>query len=136
MVREGYLEVGDVRARREFTRVRSGTSSLRVEMGRREGLKREERLCRVCGDGVEDEEHLLMDCDLYSDLRVSMVRKLGWKEKWKDARVRKVSLVKLLESTGVSGSIAGRQRRVERQQVVMEFVGQAMRRRNRILGTA
>ena len=49
-------------------RLRTSSHNLKVEMGRRSRTPREQRLC-VCGNGVEDEEHFLVDCLLYDDIR-------------------------------------------------------------------
>ena len=53
---------------------RGGSGDLRIETGRWEGHRGmpvlvEERVCKLCHDGVEDEEHVLMKCSLYNDLR-------------------------------------------------------------------
>ena len=49
-------------------RLRTSSHNLKLEMGRRSRTPREQRLC-VCGNGVEDEEHFLVKCLLYDDIR-------------------------------------------------------------------
>ena len=42
---------------------------LRIETGRYEGLRLGERRCFQCTNMVESEEHALLHCPLYSDIR-------------------------------------------------------------------
>ena len=49
-------------------RLRTSSHNLHVEMGRRNGTAREKRLC-ACRNAVEDEEHFLTKCLMYSDIR-------------------------------------------------------------------
>ena len=52
--------------RKYITRMRCGSSFLRIEVGRWEKLDREDRKCLVCVTGaVEDEKHFLLDCYIY-----------------------------------------------------------------------
>ena len=47
------------RRRRMMAELRGGTAELGVETGRWHGLRREDRVCKECGNGeVEDTEHL------------------------------------------------------------------------------
>ena len=47
------------RRRRMMAKLRGGTAELGVENGRWHGLRREDRVCKECGNGeVEDTEHL------------------------------------------------------------------------------
>ena len=71
--REDYLQSSKIEGRRQMTQLRGGTNSLRVETGIWEGKQLEDRKCRQCGDGVEDEEHVLLHCNLYDDLRREMM---------------------------------------------------------------
>ncbi len=50
-------------------KLRTSSHNLRVETGRKIGIRRERRLCH-CGIGVEDEWHFLCGCDDYIDIRV------------------------------------------------------------------
>ena len=54
------MDVGSKRIRRMLAKLRGGTAELRVDTGRWNGLKREERICKQCTMGeVENEEHFL-----------------------------------------------------------------------------
>ena len=66
---EDYLRSDDTKGRKLMTRLRSGTNFLRIETGRREGLRSEERKCWFGCNETEDEKHFLMKCHLYDDLR-------------------------------------------------------------------
>ena len=49
-------------------KLRMSSHNLYNEMGRRTGKVRERRVC-VFENGVEDEEHFLIRCQLYYDIR-------------------------------------------------------------------
>ena len=51
-----------------ITRWRLSCVPLEIEVGRYKGVVREERFCPFC-DVVEDEEHAVMRCEAYNDLR-------------------------------------------------------------------
>ena len=49
--------------RRVMAKLRGGTAELGIEIGRWHGLRREDRVCKECGNGeVEDTEHFVMRC--------------------------------------------------------------------------
>jgi len=48
--------------RQALLRLVTAEHGLAVEIGRRRGLPRELRLCRLCGAEVEDEIHILLEC--------------------------------------------------------------------------
>ena len=80
---EAYLrEVTDVRKRRLMSMLRMGVLPLRIETGRYEackvvgskGVPVEFRVCKCCAlSKVEDEIHFVLECPLYSRLRVSLL---------------------------------------------------------------
>ena len=51
---EEYLKNEDTTGRRMLSRLRSGTSNLRIETGRYEGSRYLERICKLCADNMED----------------------------------------------------------------------------------
>ena len=73
--KEKYLDhVNNYYDRANLTKLRISAHELQIEMGRRKNIPREERHCKWCkisiGMGIlEDEEHLLYSCDLYSPVR-------------------------------------------------------------------
>ena len=65
--------------------MRGGTAELRIETGRWCGLRRDERICKMCDEGeVEDVEHFCCTV-MMSEERKEMVRLMneimeGWQE--------------------------------------------------------
>ena len=56
--------------KRMMLKLRGGTAAFQIEMGRWHGLKREERVCKVCDSGeVEDVCHWLLQCSAWNSLR-------------------------------------------------------------------
>ena len=56
--------------RSALARFRCGVAPIRIETGRYERLPLEERLCPVCDENsVESEFHVIMQCQLYTDIR-------------------------------------------------------------------
>ena len=49
---------------------------LRIETGRYERLEEAQRVCFHCGDAIESEEHVFLDCPLYQQIRESWFVKL------------------------------------------------------------
>ena len=81
---EPYLNCGDSWRRSLMTMMRGGTNMLRIERGRWDNEKIEERTCRVCmTDQVEDEQHFLLDCSVYKSERESMYREIERLTEWK-----------------------------------------------------
>ena len=66
---DDYLEIEDEKGRKEMARIRSGTNELRIETGRYNDLRKEERRCWFGCDEIEDEEHFLLRCNMYEDIR-------------------------------------------------------------------
>ena len=59
------------RMRKMISKIRCSDHPLEIEKGRHLNIPRDERTCKVCTDGViEDEEHFLLKCEVYQTLRV------------------------------------------------------------------
>ena len=63
---EAYLSHLSIRkCRNAFSKFRSSCYSLEIELGRHSGRPKQERICRLCNDGVEDELYFLFYCPAY-----------------------------------------------------------------------
>ena len=51
-----------------IAKLRTSSHNLRIEMGRRTGTSREQRICH-CGNDIETERHFLLECGLYHEMR-------------------------------------------------------------------
>jgi hypothetical protein len=52
-----------------LAKFRCGVAPLRIETGRYEGLRIDQRLCFNCKTTIESEQHVLLECPLYNDIR-------------------------------------------------------------------
>ena len=59
---EDYLNIGSKTDRQIITKFRTSSHDLEIERGRYQGIKAEERTCKLCKSGVEDEPHFLLIC--------------------------------------------------------------------------
>ena len=67
---EEYLNLPNFRWRKHITKLRCSSHTLQIEKGRHIRQDREERLCNVCSlNEIETEDHLLLRCTLYNNLR-------------------------------------------------------------------
>ena len=57
-----------------YVRFRCGVAPLYLESGKYEGLAESERVCFNCEGAVENEEHVLLVCSLYDDLRQTLLQ--------------------------------------------------------------
>ena len=81
--KEPYLDIVKTYADRvSLTRLRISAHNLEVEMGRRKGIPRTDRICRWCNlslgaNNLENETHFINDCDLYAKPRQNLLHKLN-----------------------------------------------------------
>ena len=67
-------------SRKALVRFRISSHQLRIETGRYEKIPRDERICYFCsGNKIEDENHFLLDCKAYSQIRDTFFSKLETK---------------------------------------------------------
>ena len=58
---------------------RISAHSLNIETGRYYNVDRENRLCTMCNNNiVEDEYHVVLECNRYSDVRKLYIKKYYW----------------------------------------------------------
>ena len=72
-VEPNCLKIISRKQRGSFAKFRSGIAPINVETARYQNLDLSERVCFHCASWVEDEEHVLMACPAYEDLRFSLV---------------------------------------------------------------
>ena len=81
--RETYLDVTKGFSRRyNTTKFRISSHDLEIECGRYNNIPRESRMCTWCqlsmgAEVVEDENHVLQNCDLYAGLRTKLITRLN-----------------------------------------------------------
>ena len=67
---EPYLDlICNFQIRKCITKFRCSDHRLEIEIGRHKNKKVEERVCKTCGQGIENEEHFLRWCPRYTPLR-------------------------------------------------------------------
>ena len=70
---EDYVKLSILPSHRSaLAKFRCGVAPLRIETGRYEGLAVQDRTCFYCKDEIETEEHCLLYCGLYNDLRYEL----------------------------------------------------------------
>ena len=60
--------------RSALAKFRCGVAPIRLETGRYEQLQIDERICPTCNEEIEDEEHVLIRCNTYNDVRQEVFR--------------------------------------------------------------
>merc|ERR1711994_104095 len=112
---EAYLKIDDEEGRKQMARIRSGTNDLKIETGRHEGLDREARKCWFgCGE-VEDEEHFVMKCMMYDDLRSDSMESIGieiFQKRGREIMLGKGSKEELKQAFKYIKRVSARRRRI------------------------
>ena len=108
----------DAIGRRMLARIRSGTNKLRIETGRYERPRqiKEYRICKICMEETETEEHFLKICKAYDDIRKDLIIDL-------DIDEGDEKIAELLFGVGKEDEI----------NKAIRYIRRAMARRNRIL---
>ena len=75
-----YLDSTRKNPMRTLVKLRIGRHNLPVETGRYDKIPLDERICPLCsGSEIEDETHLLLDCQRYSSMRDIFLSKIETK---------------------------------------------------------
>jgi hypothetical protein len=119
---EKYVIELDREKRRYLTMMRGGTNKLRIEVGRRKGLREEERVChaRLCEE-VEDEKHFLLLCPMYVRERVKMFDKI--KNECQLENIERLDEDKQLD---LLIGIGWRKKEKEIRNIVLEYICKAL----------
>ena len=70
---EKYLLILNEDERRVLTKFRVSAHNLEIEKGRYIGVKTEDRICKLCNTGVEDETHFLLQCPVLENKRTQII---------------------------------------------------------------
>ena len=75
-VLENYVKTQlPIKHRSALAKFRCGVAPLRLETGRYENIQENLRLCPICKTTVENEIHVLFDCNAYQSIRDSLTTK-------------------------------------------------------------
>lgn len=67
---ESYLHINNFENRRAITQLRTSSHKLEIETGRWNKIPRNQRICKNCIlNKIEDENHLLFECQMYATER-------------------------------------------------------------------
>ena len=71
---EDYISIiKNSKHRQIFAQIRISAHNLKIEVGRHQGVPRENRLCLSCNDNViEDEAHFILHCNKHSTFRTEL----------------------------------------------------------------
>jgi hypothetical protein len=61
---ESYLELKDFSSRNAISKMRISAHELPIETGRYSGIPRNERVCPLCNNGVDNELPYLLECNM------------------------------------------------------------------------
>ena len=83
--REPYLtDISNFYLRKRLTKFRCSDHNLEIEVGRHKNIDAKDRICRICRQDVETEEHFLRFCPTYSYIRTRYFGRthsfLEWRE--------------------------------------------------------
>ena len=67
---EEYLKLRNCHQYSTLAKVRSGTATIVIELGRNNDVPYHDRICTLCDlNNIEDELHVLLQCNFYEDIR-------------------------------------------------------------------
>ena len=73
---ENYLcQIQNIQDRVSLTKFRLSNHRLMIETGRHQRIDKDQRFCPFCPTKIEDEAHFLLECKVFSTLRVELFNK-------------------------------------------------------------
>ena len=73
---EWYLEHSTGARKTALVEMRSGANDLEIDQGRRRKMEIKDRTCMECKKGIEDEIHVVLECQAYEHIRQKMLAEL------------------------------------------------------------
>jgi hypothetical protein len=73
---EKYLLILNEDERRVLPKFRVSAHNLEIDKGRYIGVKTEDRICKLCNTGVEDETHFLLQCPVLENKRTQIINNI------------------------------------------------------------
>ena len=77
---EKYLLILNEDERRVPTKFRVSAHNLEIGKGKYLGVKTEDRICKLCNTGVEDETHFLLQCPVLENKRTHIINNIPFEE--------------------------------------------------------
>ncbi len=71
------LSFMNTKCRSYLAQCRCGILPLEIETGRWQNKPVEERICKVCENGVKNEFHFIFSCTLYNNIRAIFLQNIG-----------------------------------------------------------
>lgn len=126
---EQYVVELDREKRRHLTMLRGGTNRLRIDVGRRKGLKEEERVCQAClCEDVEDEKHFLLSCPMYVSERIDMFNRIRT-----ECKINEIERLDEDKQIDILIGIGWRKKETEIREIVLEYIRKAFDIRKRLV---
>lgn len=83
--REPYLDdISNFYLRKRLTKFRCSDHNLEIEVGRHKNIDAKDRICRICRQDVETEEHFLRFCPKYSYIRTRYFGRTHSFREWRE----------------------------------------------------
>ena len=117
------LTIKNLKHRKALTKLRMANTNLEIQTGRFKNIEYKNRTCKICMNEVETEEHFLLKCKAFDNLRETMLQQITCCEKEFSKIKKEERCIYLLKSPD---SIC---------HILSKFIWEATERRSQILKT-